>query len=179
MTKVNDVHVSYEGEGDLLGVKTLFCRHPGLEVEAESLDLTNVGALFVTTEEPDSSLFLWLLSVRVTTTIETPLAAFIAAGSPSRMVTHAGAVRWFLVANEPQELPPFLGFIKVRSLDAKTFAEDVLVANAFAALGHRVLLMPEFQRPAAELGELMLSVIDDLHCSVRLAPPMQQLLGIR
>jgi hypothetical protein len=172
---VKGIRFSYEGEGDLIGTKTLFCRTPG-DRPLRGDELGRVGQVYINAELISKDLRLWVQAHReLPVTIEIAQEGFLSStGAP--LPEH---VRLFVTCDRfTADLPPFKGFVKVRVLVQDAYSACVRLANLYAEAGHAVLLMPELPVSPQEAGEQMLQMFDHLHPGVRLMPPAQRLLEI-
>lgn len=181
-----DVKLSYEGEGDFLGVKTLFARSPGTTSNRQVVELahkSSVGAFYFTLDE--NSTFQEVESFvdsvknllpRVRVTIEAPgLTAWNAARQASIDSVH---IRFFLNFDKEFRMGFFRGFIKIRILKLEDVEQKVDLANWFARQQHDVLLMPEYPATPQEYGQVLMQNFEKIHQRVRFMPPVHKLLGI-
>lgn len=182
--RITDVHYSYEGEGDLLGTKTLFCRYdrdandeqftPGTDGKLD-VSLRGVGALYITATGLTKKLSLWATTHDIPTTIEVHQNNF----TSSHLFAHP-LLKYFIVCDKSDSLPLQANvWVKVRVLEEHQLLERIALANVFAQAGHTVLLMPEFSLKDWNIGEMMMNHFNDIHSRVRFMPPVQSLLGIK
>lgn len=186
--KVRDVRVGYEGEGPLLGTKTLYCRYPGnlpingkAVAEPDSLTYGAVNAIYVTADYITEALMYFVgtgLGLKMEATIEVPLEqmdwGYIAGGWER--------LRWFVRCTKYQKIEkkgiPQL-FIKIEIDPSSDWAPEIALATEYAKDGHDVLLMPLVgNRDPKAIGQQMMAVISHIHPKVRLMPPVHKLLGI-
>lgn len=179
--KVGNVKVSYEGEGPLLGIKTLFCHYPGhldLDDVIESTDLSlSVGAIFINADSITTSLMDWVSRQILPITIEIKEEDI-----QCPVLDHTldnvdfEHLQWFVVCREYTEVPLFAGFVKIRVLEPRALEACLEISNQFAEDGHTVLLMPEYR--SSDIGLQMIEALTRLNPGVRFMPPVQHLLGI-
>jgi hypothetical protein len=184
--KVRDVRVGYEGEGPLLGRKTLYCRYPGelkLEMNSGALSEVNkygtLSSIYFTADYITQSLMRWIYAANpeVFFTVEVPLNQVHQGYLESN--TRYDNLMWFINCTEYQPMKPRDNvYIKVEAT-VGDWNRPLDVANRYGRDGHHVLFMPSptGTTPSA-LGAWMMAIIGEVHKNVRVMPPVHKLLGI-
>lgn len=184
---VEDVHVSYEGEGDWLGKRTLFCQY---RAKGEGTDIPNLfvqrpEVLYVLADKLDDKIIHFINVVNLPTTVEITQQEMLLGDAYEKFRQKVKpCCRFFVVYSYPDLNLRFNGFAKIRILSPDQWDECIGLANILANLGKEVLLMPECYDLSVPdeivlLREKMMVSIDKLMPRVRLMPPVHRLIGIR
>lgn len=180
--EVNGIKFSYEGEGDLIGTKTLFCQYPpcieigfGEPFSQSQFRLLSgdVDAVYITASKGIRRLDKIITELGKPVTVEVKQAYFWPLKSPN--------VRFFVVCDKWVPALPNLHnlWIKIRVRDPEEFDPALGLANDYADLGYKVLLMPEYINSSFTIGTQQIQqAFSRVHHGVRIMPPMQNLLGM-
>jgi len=176
-----NIKQSYEGEGDWLGIRTLFLTCPGLE-EAPIGAYRHLEALYITVDDKVDfdQIISYVFDFYRQTTIEVfqefcPLDNFLKL-LESELTKTSRLIRFFYSVDTYFPLREFPGFVKVRVTKPAEMFPRLKVANDFAFDGHQVLLMPEYGGP--DVGQHMMEIFGYVQSGVRVMPPVHHLLGI-
>lgn len=158
--------ISYEGEGDLIGIKTAFYDYP--EDKLTSIP-GGIEAVYIRTSKVDEPLLGWVSDTGVRyKTIECLVDEYI----------HREGIRWFVDCGRYSRIECKKDvFIKVQIFtnNEKEWIQKIATARSFAEDGHAVLLMPLY---LIGVESKMMRYLDFIHPLVRLCPPVHTLLGI-
>lgn len=190
------VKVSFEGEGNLIGLKTLYCQYPGTEDKVRADDLLystqsrGVDALYIVAERITEGLMDWVRQVELPITIDTAVEE--ACEFPEYVLYRADCqhIQWFLrcrdyesVSRELSDIledgDVFNGFLKMECKDFADWEGMIEDANLLGSDGYEVLLMPMWGGVSPiDIGREMMASIDKVGKNVRVMPPVHPLLGI-
>lgn len=175
MIKVDDFKISYEGEGDRLGLKTAFFRYPGV-VEVDLRDYYDRVASFYVVSDCITCELLDNLE-GFPSTVEYEVLS-----EDEELLPYRSGIRYWLSVSERIDLSKMIEYdsdvwIKIRIRDKRLLDHRIGVANWYSSRGFKTMLMPEFSDDI-DLGEEMVHHMPRIDKGVRFMPPVQNLLGI-
>lgn len=165
--------ISIEGEGDLIGIRTVFFDYPSEKHLLQDQDdwKSKVAAVYVNADQIDFDLIQALVLSDLRSTIECSFDVY------DRQALNHPSVRYFVDCDEYRRILASVWVkIQIFTANEKEWKQKIEIANKFAKDGHPVMLMPVYI--AENFVDLYLKYRDLVNPHIRYAPPLQDLIGM-